>query len=245
MEQNRNRVLTVTGVTKRFRGLVAVDHVDMHINEGEIIGMIGPNGAGKTTLFNNISGVLPADEGTIEFLGKNISSLTPDRICHFGIGRTFQIVQPFVNLSVMENVMVGSFVRTNDVKKAREEAARVLELVGMYDMKDARGKGLSLQYLKRMEVARALATCPKLLLLDEVMAGLNPSEAQEFVKTILRIRDTGITILIIEHIIKAITTVSDRIYVLNQGKLIAEGTPEEAMNHPEVIKSYLGEKRYA
>ena len=245
MDDKNERLLTVTGVTTRFKGLVAVDSVDMHIDRGEIIGMIGPNGAGKTTLFNNISGVLHPDEGTIHFLGKDISCTTSDKICHLGIGRTFQIVQPFVNLSVMENVMVGSFVRTNDVKKAREEAGRVLRLVGMYEMRDARGRGLSLQYLKRMEVARALATRPQLLLLDEVMAGLNPTEALDFVNTILRIRETGITILIIEHIIKAITTVSDRIYVLNQGKLIAEGTPEETMRHPEVIKSYLGEKKHA
>lgn len=238
-------ILKVNHVTKRYGGLVAVNDVSMNIKKGEIIGLIGPNGAGKTTLFNIISGMQKSNSGKIEFLGRDITHTPVNKICHAGMGRTFQIVQPFENLTVLENVMVGAFVNTNSVQAARTKALEVLELVGMVDMKDSPGRGLSLQFMKCMEVARALATDPKMLLLDEVMAGLNPTGIEAFVHTIKDIRDSGVTILVIEHVIKAIVSLSDRIYVLDQGSLIAEGLPNEVMNNEEVIKSYLGAKKYA
>ena len=239
------QILSVSHVTRRYGGLVAVNDVSMHVNQGEIIGLIGPNGAGKTTLFNMISGMQKCNAGKIVFAGKDITHTSVDKICKAGIGRTFQIVQPFENLTVLENVMVGAFVHTNNVEAARRYALEILDLVGMSALKDAPGRGLSLQYMKCMEVARALATKPKLLLLDEVMAGLNPTGVEAFVQTIKKIRDSGVTILVIEHVIRAIMSLSDRIYVLDQGRLIAEGQPETVMNNPEVIKSYLGAKKYA
>lgn len=239
------QILSVSHVTRRYGGLVAVNDVSMHVNQGEIIGLIGPNGAGKTTLFNMISGMQKSNAGKIVFAGKDITHTSVDKICKAGIGRTFQIVQPFENLTVLENVMVGAFVHTNNVEAARRYALEILDLVGMSALKDAPGRGLSLQYMKCMEVARALATKPKLLLLDEVMAGLNPTGVEAFVQTIKKIRDSGVTILVIEHVIRAIMSLSDRIYVLDQGRLIAEGQPETVMNNPEVIKSYLGAKKYA
>ena len=238
-------LLQVEHVTKRYGGLVAVNDVSMHVERGEIVGLIGPNGAGKTTLFNMLSGMQKCNAGKIVFDGNDITHKPVNKICIAGIGRTFQIVQPFENLTVLENVMVGAFVHMNSVEAARKRALEILELVGMSDLKDASGRGLSLQYMKCMEVARALATSPKLLLLDEVMAGLNPTAVEAFVQTIKKIRDSGVTIVVIEHVIKAIVSLSDRIYVLDQGKLIAEGQPDEVMNNEEVIKSYLGAKKYA
>ncbi len=239
------RLLEVNRVTKRYGGLIAVNDVSVYVDKGEIVGLIGPNGAGKTTLFNILSGMQKCNSGKITFDGQDITHKAVDKICSAGIGRTFQIVQPFENLTVLENVMVGAFVHTNSVEAARARALEILELVGMINLKDAPGRGLSLQYMKCMEVARALATSPKLLLLDEVMAGLNPAGIEAFVKTIKKIRDSGVTIVVIEHVIKAIVSLSDRIYVLDQGKLIAEGRPDVVMNNEEVIKSYLGAKKYA
>lgn len=239
------QILRVEHATKRYGGLIAVNDVSMHVDKGEIVGLIGPNGAGKTTLFNILSGMQKANSGKVIFDGNDITTKPVNKICSAGIGRTFQIVQPFENLTVLENVMVGAFVRTNNVEAARMRAMDILELVGMAHLKDAPGRGLSLQYMKCMEVARALATSPKLLLLDEVMAGLNPTGIEAFVQTIKKIRDSGITIVVIEHVIKAIVSLSDRIYVLDQGKLIAEGKPDEVMNNEDVIKSYLGAKKYA
>lgn len=239
------RLLTAEHVTKRYGGLVAVNDVSVYVDKGEIVGLIGPNGAGKTTLFNILSGMQKCNTGKIMFDGHDITHKPVNRICIAGIGRTFQIVQPFENLTVLENVMVGAFVHMNSVEAARQRALEILELVGMSDLKDAPGRGLSLQYMKCMEVARALATSPKLLLLDEVMAGLNPTGIEAFVKTIKKIRDSGVTIVVIEHVIKAIMSLSDRIYVLDQGRLIAEGQPDAVMSNEEVIKSYLGAKKYA
>ena len=239
------RLLTAEHVTKRYGGLVAVNDVSVYVDKGEIVGLIGPNGAGKTTLFNILSGMQKCNTGKIMFDGHDITHKPVNHICIAGIGRTFQIVQPFENLTVLENVMVGAFVHMNSVEAARQRALEILELVGMSDLKDAPGRGLSLQYMKCMEVARALATSPKLLLLDEVMAGLNPTGIEAFVKTIKKIRDSGVTIVVIEHVIKAIMSLSDRIYVLDQGRLIAEGQPDAVMSNEEVIKSYLGAKKYA
>ena len=241
----RKIILDAKGLTKRYGGLVAVNDVSIHLYEGEILGLIGANGAGKTTFFNMISGVQPMTAGELYFDGKRIPKPAAHQMCKLGIGRTYQICQPFSNLTVLENTMVGAFMRDSSAKVAAKEAEEILELVGLSKLKDTVGRDLSLPQLKRMEVARALATKPTVLLLDEVMAGLNPTECQEFMELIRRIRDTGISIIIIEHVMRAIMSLSERIYVLNQGCKIAEGTPEEISNNPDVIKSYLGESRHA
>lgn len=233
-------ILSGTGVTKRFGGLVAVDHVDIALKKNEILGLIGPNGAGKTTLFNMISGTMPMTEGELTYHGDVISNPRADAMCKMGIGRTYQICQPFSNLTVLENVMVGAFVRHPRTKDARDASYAVLEQVGMADRADAGGAGLTLPELKRMEVARALATEPDVLLLDEVIAGLNPSEVDKIMDLIRRIREGGMSIIIIEHVMKAIMNLSDRIVVINQGRKIAEGLPAEIAANEEVIESYLG-----
>ena len=227
-------------VTKRFGGLVAVDHVDIALKKNEILGLIGPNGAGKTTLFNMISGTMPMTEGELYYHGGQIAHPKADAMCKMGIGRTYQICQPFSNLTVLENVMVGAFVRHPRTQEARDAAYAVLERVGMAERADAGGAGLTLPELKRMEVARALATEPDVLLLDEVIAGLNPSEVDKIMELIRQIRDGGMSIIIIEHVMKAIMNLSDRIVVINQGKKIAEGLPAEIAANEEVIESYLG-----
>ena len=242
----QNRILEVQNVSKQFGGLVAVNQVSLGVDRGEIVGLIGANGAGKTTLFNMLAGVFPPTSGKIVFDGKEIQGLPCHQICRMGVGRTYQLVKPFVNLSVLDNTVVGALNRHHDVKEARKKAEEVLEFVGLDQRKHSSGANLNLPELKRMEVARALATEPKLLLLDEVMAGLNPTDSNHVIELVKRIRDErGITIIVIEHVMKAIMTLSDRIYVLNQGNLIASGKPEEVSQDPEVIKSYFGEKRYA
>ncbi len=242
----QNRILEVQNVSKQFGGLVAVNQVSLGVDRGEIVGLIGANGAGKTTLFNMLAGVFPPTSGKIVFDGKEIQGLPCHQICRMGVGRTYQLVKPFVNLSVLDNTVVGALNRHHDVKEARKKAEEVLEFVGLDQRKHISGANLNLPELKRMEVARALATEPKLLLLDEVMAGLNPTDSNHVIELVKRIRDErGITIIVIEHVMKAIMTLSDRIYVLNQGNLIASGKPEEVSQDPEVIKSYFGEKRYA
>ena len=245
IEQN-NRILDVQCVKKQFGGLTAVNDVSMHVDRGEIVGLIGANGAGKTTLFNMLAGVFPPTSGKIIFDGKEVQGVPSHQICRMGMGRTYQIVKPFVNLSALDNTVVGALVRHKNVKEAKEKAEEILEFVGLDKRKDVAGFNLNLPELKRMELARALATEPKLLLLDEVMAGLNPTDSARVIELVERIRDErGITIIVIEHVMKAIMTLSDRIYVLNQGNLIATGKPEEVSRDPVVIKSYFGEKRYA
>lgn len=240
-----DRIIVVENLTKQFGGLKAVDNVSVHLNRGEILGLIGANGAGKTTLFNMISGVLPASSGTITYEGTQIQKKKPHEICKMGIGRTYQIVQPFTTLTLLENVLAGALMRHPKVSEAREIAEGIIDMLGISHLKDVRGASLTLIQLKRMEIARALATEPKVLLLDEVMAGLNPGERVDLLETMQQIKQTGISIIIIEHIMKVIMTLADRAYVLNQGKLIAEGTPTEVMENPEVIKSYIGERHYA
>ena len=224
-------VLDAKNVTKRFGGLVACDNVSLHLNKGEILGIIGANGAGKTTMFNMIAGALPVTSGEITYKGKQIQNMKPHEICSMGIGRTYQIVQPFPNLDVLGNVMVGAFKRYPKYDDARKKALEVLKFTGIYDLRHVTGNNLTLTQMKRMEVAKALATEPDILLLDEVTAGVNPLEHPNFMKLVSDIRDSGVSIII-----------SDRMYVLNQGKLIAEGTPQEIAVNPEVIKSYFGEK---
>jgi len=240
-----SKMLEVTGLTKKFGGLTAANKASINFEKGEIVGLIGANGAGKTTLFNMVAGEFPPTEGKIVFNGKEIQGNPGYKMCHMGIGRTYQIVKPFSSLTVLDNVVVGALLKDSNVKRAREKARKVIDLVGLGYRADVVGADLNLPELKRLELARALATDPELLLLDEVMAGLNPADSDKMIELVKEINKTGITIIIIEHVMKAIMRLSDRIYVLNQGCLIAQGKPEEVSNDPEVIKSYFGEKRYA
>jgi branched-chain amino acid transport system ATP-binding protein len=237
-------ILEGKGVTKYFGGLAAVSEVDFYVDQGEVVGLIGPNGAGKTTLFNLISAALVPRPGTIWFKGKNITGLKPYQICRMGVARTFQTAKIFANMPVFENVRVGSFFgRGSRISAA--ESARVaeeeLDFVGLSGVSRVPARDLTLANQKRLEVARALATQPELLLLDETMAGLNHTEIAEAMDLIQRIRARGITIVMIEHVMKAIMNVCGRIIVLHHGKKIAEGTPSEIANSPTVIEVYLGE----
>ncbi len=233
-------MLEVRDISKSFGGLKAVDSASLDVAAGEIVGLIGPNGAGKTTLFATIAGFHRPDGGTVSFEGKPIGGLAPHRICAAGMVRTFQITQPFAGISVRENIMVGAYLHTADRRAAAREAEAVAALVGMTDQLDQRGADLTVAGRKRLELARALATGPRLLLLDEVMAGLNPTEIVEIVGVIRNIRASGVTILLIEHVMQAVTSLAERVYVLNQGRLIAEGTPAAIADNEMVIEAYLG-----
>jgi branched-chain amino acid transport system ATP-binding protein len=234
-------LLSVATVTKRFRGLVAVDGVSLDVAEREIFAVIGPNGAGKTTLFNMIAGMFRPDEGAITFAGARIDGLSPDRVARRGIGRTFQIVRPFPALSVEDNVIIGALLHAPGVATAREEAGEVLRRLDLYDKRAQRASSLTLPDRKRLEVARALATKPKLLLLDEVMAGLRPTETDRMVAILRALnRDSGLTILLIEHVMRAVMALAARILVLHHGAAIAEGAPEQVVRDPAVLSSYLG-----
>jgi len=234
-------LLSVAGVCKRFRGLLAVDRVSFDVASGEILAVIGPNGAGKTTLFNMIAGVFTPDDGTIRFDGEQIDGLGPDAVCRRGIGRTFQIVRPFPTLSVEDNVVVGALLRHHDVASARRYAVSVLERLDLIDKRAQPAAALTLPDRKRLEVARALATDPKLLLLDEVMAGLRPTECDRMVAILSALnRESGLTIVLIEHVMRAVMALARRIVVLHHGAAIAEGPPEVVVRDPAVIHSYLG-----
>jgi branched-chain amino acid transport system ATP-binding protein len=233
-------MLEVREISKSFGGLKAVDRASLEVAPGEIVGLIGPNGAGKTTLFATIAGFHRPDTGTVSFEGKPITGLAPHRICASGMVRTFQITQPFAGISVRENIMVGAYLHTADRRLAAREAEAVAALVGMKDQLDQRGADLTVAGRKRLELARALATGPRLLLLDEVMAGLNPTEIVEIVGVIRNIRASGVTILLIEHVMQAVTSLAERVYVLNQGRMIAEGTPASIADNELVIEAYLG-----
>ncbi len=239
-------LLSIYGVSKRFRGLVAVDRVGLEVAEGSIFAVIGPNGAGKTTLFNMIAGVFPPDGGTIMFAGERIDGLSPDRVCRRGIGRTFQIVRPFPALSVEDNVIVGALLHRHHVEDARAHAHNVLRRLGLYDKRERRASALTLPDRKRLEVARALAGDPKLLLLDEVMAGLRPTETDHMVAILRELnRETGLTILLIEHVMRAVMALASRILVLHHGAAIAQGAPADVVRNPDVIHSYLGAEALA
>jgi branched-chain amino acid transport system ATP-binding protein len=234
-------LLSLERVSKRFRGLVAVDAVSFEVPEGAIFAVIGPNGAGKTTLFNLIAGAMAPDEGTIAFAGERISGQPPDAVCRLGIARTFQLVRPFPALSVEDNVIVGALLRHHDVGAAREQARAVLRRLDLYDKRRQIAATLTLPDRKCLEVARALATEPKLLLLDEVMAGLRPTETDRMVATLLDInRDSGLTILLIEHVMRAVMALASNILVLDHGTAIASGTPDAVVRDPAVVQSYLG-----
>jgi branched-chain amino acid transport system ATP-binding protein len=237
-------ILEVAGLNKHFGGLAACTNVDFHVEQGEILGLIGPNGAGKTTIFNLVSGALTPDSGAIAFKGCNVAGLKPHKITRMGIGRTFQSVKIFSKMSVFENILLGHhFGKAKPFrrKEAKEEAERILEFVELSRVRDARAADLILANQKRLEVARALATEPELLLLDEVMAGLNPTEVAQAMELVKRIRERGITILMIEHVMKAIMNICERIIVLHHGEKIAEGVPESISKNKTVIEVYLGE----
>ncbi len=237
-----NPLLQISRVTKNFGGLTAVHQVSLDLAPGEILGLIGPNGAGKTTLFNVVSGSFPPTDGRILFDGRDVTGFPPHKSCMLGIARTFQIVKPFAKFSVVDNVKVGAFLRNANPAKAEAAARQVITLVGLSQQADQPAHTLTTAGRKRLELARALSTRPKLLLLDEVMAGLTPTESLGMVGLIRQIRDQGVTILIIEHVMKAIMTLSDRVAVLHHGELIAVGEPTAIANDKQVIEAYLGEE---
>ncbi|MFZ0147215.1 MAG: ABC transporter ATP-binding protein [Xanthobacteraceae bacterium] len=236
-----NALLSLQGVSKRFRGLVAVDAVSFEIAAGELFAIIGPNGAGKTTLFNMIAGAIAPDEGSINFAGEPIGGLPPDAICRRGIGRTFQIVRPFPALTVEDNVIVGALLHSRDVGKARERARELLRRLDLFDQRNRTAATLTLPDRKRLEVARALATEPKLLLLDVVMAGLRPTESDRMVAVLRTLnRDSGLAIVLIEHVMRAVMALASNVLVLDHGIAIAQGKPEAIVHDPAVVQSYLG-----
>lgn len=235
-------MLEVRDMSKDFGGLRAVDKLSLSIEKGQILGLIGPNGAGKSTAFNCIAGVFPPSEGEVFFDGVKINGHKPWNLCKKGLARTFQIVKPFASKSVLYNVMVGSFATTDKMVEAREKALTILRSLNFEDKQHMRAGNLTIADRKRLEIARALATEPKLLLLDEVMAGLRPSEVDEMVQIIQAMRQRGITVFVIEHIMRAIMALSDRIVVIHFGKKIAEGAPEDVARDENVIKAYLGDE---
>lgn len=240
--------LSVQNLSKSFGGLVVIQGLSFSMNQGEILGVIGPNGSGKTTLFNLITGFLRANSGRIEFEGQDVVNRRPSSVCKAGISRTFQLVKPFVRLTALENVMAGrAYGRepASTMKQARKEAEEILEMTGLAKKQHVLGENLNLIDRKRLEIARALATKPKLLLLDEVFAGLNPSEVEEALRLVSALKAQGITMMIVEHVIRVILGVSNRVIVLSSGAKIFEGLPEDAVKNEKVIEAYLGEDFYA
>jgi branched-chain amino acid transport system ATP-binding protein len=235
-------LLEVRGVSKSFRGLRAVREASFDVAEGAIHALIGPNGAGKTTIFNMIAGVYAPDAGEILFAGRAIHGRRPEELCAAGIGRTFQLVKPFAGLTVLDNVMVGAFLRERHASSARAAAAALLERFGLGAKRDAPAASLTLPDRKRLEVARALATRPRLLLLDEVMAGLRPTECDQMVEVFRAVNREGITILLIEHVMRAVMALAQDMCVLHHGEVIARGTPQQVVRDPAVLECYLGEE---
>jgi branched-chain amino acid transport system ATP-binding protein len=238
-------VLQLSRLTKTFGGLTAVDDVTFAVAAGEIVGLIGPNGAGKTTLFNVVNGYYPPSRGRVVYDGRDVTGFAPHRMARLGVGRTFQIVRPFPRISVLENVLVGAFLRYPQRRAAERKAWEMLQFTGLADLAWRPAGSLTLAGRKRIEVGRALATEPRLLLLDEVAAGLNPTETDRLMDLIRQVRDRGVTILIVEHVMRVIMGVSDRVVVLNYGQKIAEGPPPEVSRNPQVVEAYLGEANAA
>ena len=238
-------ILKAENLNKHFGGLHATNDVSITLHEGEILGVIGPNGAGKTTVFNQLSGFIRQDSGTVSVRtadGRWIQPTSSEEFAHAGVGRTFQIAQPFSGLSVLENIMLGAFMHTSDRREAEAIARRVADLTELTASVDAEARALTIGGLKRLEVARALATQPRILLLDEVMAGLNPSDVERAIRMVRRIRDSGVSVLFIEHLMQATMALSDRVIVINSGQMLVSGSPQEVVNDPRVIEAYLGKE---
>ena len=239
-----SRLLEVSNLTRVFGGLTAVDDLSFHVDRGEVVGLIGPNGAGKTTCFNLVSGAMRPTSGTVRFKGEDVTGRKSHQMCKLGLTRTFQVVQPFPDITALENVMIGAFVRYGSTGAAERKALEVLETVDMAHKADTLGRDLTLMELKRLEIGKGLATEPDLLLLDEVAAGLTPVEIDDILKLVRMLNEQGMTFLVVEHVMKVIMSLSHRIVVLNFGSLIAEGTPQEISKNQAVLDAYLGEEDY-
>lgn len=235
-------ILSVNQLSKNFGGLMAVKELSFKLEKGDILGLIGPNGAGKTTVFNCLTGFIPPDQGEILFHGKSVKDMQPYKISQLGLVRTFQIVKPFLTISVLDNVMVGALIKEKSITKARQESMEIIEFLGLGRMANVEAQGLPLPLRKKLELARALATKPKILLLDDVMAGLNPTEVDEIIDLIRQVNERGISILLIEHVMRGVMALSQRVLVINYGERIAEGAPEEVVKDKGVIEAYLGKE---
>lgn len=233
------------GITKRFGGLLANDSISFTVNQGEIVGIIGPNGSGKSTLFNCITGFYRPERGRVLYQGKNITRLSADRICKLGIARTFQIVQIISDMTVLENTMTGAFLRKANKEKARDKAEQVLHFTGLWEKRDMLATDITIPDKKRLEVAMALATEPKVLMLDEAMAGLTPFELKDMLTLVRKVRENGMSLVIVEHVMEAVMALSDRVIAINSGRKIVEDVPEKVVLNPEVIRAYLGERYHA
>lgn len=236
-------LLEVNNITKQFGGLVAVRNLSLSVEPGEVLGLIGPNGAGKTTAFNMISGYYKPTEGQVIFDGQDITGRRPDQVCKLGLARTFQVVKPFPQLSVLDNVMIGAYNRTNDDRTARAKALEILEFLDMAALRDKPAGSLPVAGRKRLEIAKALATEPKLILLDEAMAGLRPTETEEIISLVRQVKEANVGMLLVEHVMQVIMSLADRIIVIHHGEKLAEGQPEEIVRNNDVIEAYLGEVR--
>jgi branched-chain amino acid transport system ATP-binding protein len=238
-------ILKVKNLTMKFGSLAAVDDVSLSVYRGEIIGLIGPNGAGKTTFFNCLTGYLTPQNGAVQFDGHPLTGMRPSQICRLGLARTFQIVQVFREMKTWENVIVGAFCRTVNSAEAYQETMEILKFTGLYEKKDSLVGNLTIADHKRLEISKALATKPQLLMLDEAMAGLNATETIEAIELIKKIRGRGITLIVVEHVMQVIMSISERVVVFDSGKKIAEDTPEKIVKNPRVIEAYLGEAYHA